>query len=172
MQTSAGGANQMKHFIRACHREGIAVIADVVYNHFSTSHGQRAQWGYDSDPDQSPEHNIYYWYEGVAGDYPGFREGGYVDNGSSGFAPRYSEEYVRRMFAGSAAMLLDEFHFDGLRVDLTGAIHQDNRLHKNGDSVPNANLFGIKMLRELARTVKIIDPNAFLIAEDHTGWAS
>lgn len=171
MQTSAGGANQMKHFIRACHREGIAVIADVVYNHFSTSHGQRAEWGYDSDPDQSPEHNIYYWYEGVASDYPGFREGGYVDNGSSGFAPRYSEENVRQMFASSAAMLVDEFHFDGLRVDLTGAIHQDNRLHKNGDSVPNANLFGIKMLRELARTVKIINPNAMLIAEDHTGWS-
>ena len=172
LQTSAGGANQMKHFVRACHQAGIAVILDVVYNHFSTSHGQRAEWGYDSDPVQSPEHNIYYWYEGKKSDYPAFPDGGYLDNGSSGFAPRYREENVRQMFTSSAAMLMDDFHFDGLRVDLTGAIHQDNRLHLNGNGVSNANLFGIKLLRELTRTAKMVNPNCFMIAEDHTGWSA
>jgi 1,4-alpha-glucan branching enzyme len=171
LQTSAGGANQLKHFVRACHRQGIAVILDVVYNHFSTSHGERSEWGYDSDPNQSPEHNIYNWYQGNSSDYAN-PDGGYVDNNSSGYAPRYWEENVRQMFSSSAAMLLDEFHVDGFRVDLTGAIHQDNRLHANGNPVSAANLFGIKLLRELARTVKIVNPNAFLIAEDHTGWSA
>jgi 1,4-alpha-glucan branching enzyme len=161
----------MKHFIRECHRQGIAVILDVVYNHFSTSHGGRSEWGYDSDPDQSPEHNIYNWYEGHPSDY-GSPDGGYVDNNSTGYAPRYWEENVRQMFSSSVAMLLDEFHVDGLRVDLTGAIHRDNRLHANGNPVATANLFGIKLLRELARTAKIINPKAFLIAEDHTGWSA
>jgi 1,4-alpha-glucan branching enzyme len=171
LQTSAGGANQLKHFVRACHQQGIAVILDVVYNHFSTSHGERSEWGYGSDPNQSPEHNIYNWYEGKSSDYAS-PDGGYVDNNSTGYAPRYWEENVRQMFSSSAAMLLDEFHVDGFRVDLTGAIHQDNRLHANGNLVASANLFGIKLLRELARTVKIVNPNAFLIAEDHTGWSA
>src|SRR5262249_20172447 len=64
------------------------------------------------------------------------------------------------------------FHIDGLRVDLSGAIHQDNRLHANGWPIAKANLCGIKLLRELARTVKMVNPNAFLIAEDHTGWSA
>ncbi len=172
LQTSAGGANQLKHFVRACHQHGIAVILDVVYNHFSTSNGERAEWGYDSDPNQAPEHNTYYWYEGRPSDYGGFRDGGYLDNGSTGFAPRYWEENVRQMFTSSAAALLDDFHIDGLRVDLTQAIHQDNRVHANGNQAGNANLYGIKLLRELARTVKLISPSAFLIAEDHTGWSA
>src|SRR5207244_6876867 len=71
LETSAAGNNQLKHFVRACHRKGIAVILDVVYNHFATS-GERSEWGYDSDPNQAPEHNTYYWYEGRSGDY-GFR---------------------------------------------------------------------------------------------------
>jgi 1,4-alpha-glucan branching enzyme len=32
------------------------------------------------------------------------------------------------------------------------------------------NQYGIKLLRELTRTVRFVKPTAFLIAEDHTGW--
>jgi len=38
--------------------------------------------------------------------------------------------------------------------------------------VASANLYGIKFLRELARTVKMVNPSAFLIAEDHTDWSA
>jgi 1,4-alpha-glucan branching enzyme len=172
LQSSAGGANQLKHFVRACHQKGIAVILDVVYNHFSTSNGERSEWGYDSDPGKAPEHNLYTWYEGRASDYPSAIQG-YVNNGSSGFAPRYWEENVRQMFTSSAAALIDDFHIDGVRVDLTGAIHQDNSLNvPGGREVASANLFGIKLLRELAQTVKFTNPRAFVIAEDHTGWSA
>ncbi len=57
-------------------------------------------------------------------------------------------------------------------MDLTDAIHQNNTLNANGSSIASANLYGIKFLRELARTVKIVNPSAFLIAEDHTGWGA
>jgi 1,4-alpha-glucan branching enzyme len=172
LQTSAGGANQMKHFVRACHQHGIAVILDVVYNHFATNDGERTEWGYDADPNIAPQDNIYYWYQGVPADYPGNLAGGYLNNGSSGFAPRFNAENVRHMFTSSAAMVLDEFHFDGLRVDLTDAIHQNNSLNANGAPIGSANLYGIKFLRELARTVNVVNPSAFLIAEDHTGWGA
>ena len=61
-------------------------------------------------------------------DYP-HPEGGYLDNGSSGWTPRFWEEPVRQLFISSAAEFVEEFHVDGLRVDLTQAIHRDNSLH-------------------------------------------
>jgi 1,4-alpha-glucan branching enzyme len=171
LQTSAGGANQLKHFIRACHQHGIAVLLDVVYNHFAASGTDRSEWGYDSDPGAAPHHNLWNWYEGVPSDYPRDTSGGYLDNGSSGFSPRFWEENVRQMFTSSAAALFDDFHIDGIRVDLTDAIHQNNALHKDGSTVASANQFGLKFMRELTRTVRILKPSAFIVAEDYTGWA-
>ncbi|HKE20777.1 MAG TPA: alpha-amylase family glycosyl hydrolase [Bryobacteraceae bacterium] len=172
MQTSQGGANQLKHFIRACHQNGIAVILDVVYNHYTTTGGERTEWGYDSDPNVAPQHNIWNWYQGLPSDYPGYILGGYLDNGSTGFAPRWDEEKVRHMFTSSAAALFDDFHIDGIRVDLTDAIHNNNDLHWNGAPVGVANQYGSKFLRELTRTVRTTKSSAFLIAEDYTGWSA
>jgi 1,4-alpha-glucan branching enzyme len=165
IESSAGGRDKYKHFVRECHRRGIAVIQDVVYNHFDFN-AERAEWQYDSTV---PEKNIYYWYEGRSSDYP-FPDGGYLDNESSGFTPRFWEEPVRQLFISSAAEFIEEFHVDGLRVDLTQAIHRDNTLHANGQSVASANLFGQKFLREWSRTLRLIRPSVMLIAEDHTGW--
>lgn len=171
LEYSAGGRDQLKHFIRECHRYGIAVILDVVYNHFVPD-GERAEWAYDSD---IPEHNIYYWYEGNKSDYfypdgRHFPEGGYLDNWSTGFAPRFYEEMVRKMFISSAVTLMEEFHVDGFRVDQTTSMHSYNQLHADGKSVGNANIFGAKFLREWTRTMKLIQPNAILMAEDHSDW--
>jgi len=170
LESSAGGRDQLCHFVRACHRRGIAVIMDVVFNHYTVD-AERAMWGFDVDPAQSPERNIYYWYEGRPADYAS-PDGGYVDNGSSGWAPRYWEEQVRRMFTSSVAALLEEFHIDGVRVDLAESIHRDNRLHADGRPVESANVFGQKLLREVTRTVGMIKPAAFVIAEDHSGWSA
>jgi 1,4-alpha-glucan branching enzyme len=120
----------------------------------------------------APQNNIFYWYEGKPSDYGGQMDGGYLNNDSTGYAPRFSDETVRQMFTSSAAALLDEYHIDGLRVDLTDAIHQNNSLNATGDIVPAANEYGIKFLRELARTVKMVNPLAFLTAEDHSGWSA
>jgi 1,4-alpha-glucan branching enzyme len=169
VEYAGGGRDQFKFFVRECHRNGLAVLLDVVYNHY-TFDAERAEWAYDSN---APENNIYYWYEGRASDYPNANppgSGGFLDNGSSGWAPRYWEEMVRRMFTSSAAALASEFHFDGFRVDLTQAIHRDNVRHADGRSVGSANQFGQKLLREWSNTLRLIRPNAFLIAEDHTGW--
>ncbi|HEX2829057.1 MAG TPA: alpha-amylase family glycosyl hydrolase [Burkholderiales bacterium] len=165
VESSAGGRDKYKHFVRECHRRGIAVIQDVVYNHFDNS-ADRAEWQYDS---ALPENNVYYWYERRSGDYAS-PDGGYLDNGSSGYTPRFWEEHVRQLFISSAVEFVEEFHVDGLRVDLTQAIHRDNALHANGAPVASANLYGQKFLREWSRTLKLVRPSAMLIAEDHTGW--
>jgi 1,4-alpha-glucan branching enzyme len=122
VESSAGGRGRYRHFVRECHRNGIAVIQDVVYSHYAPDAGC-AEWQYDST---LPEENIYYWYEGNSSDYPD-PAGGYVDNGSTRYAPRFWDENIRQQFISGAAFLLDEMHVDGLRVDLTQAIHRDNQ---------------------------------------------
>jgi 1,4-alpha-glucan branching enzyme len=165
IESSAGGRDKYRHFVRECHRRGIAVIQDAVYNHYDLE-AARAEWQYDS---AIPEQNIYYWYEGRSSDYAS-PDGGYLNNGSSGYTPRFWEEVVRQQFISSAAFLIEEMHVDGLRVDLTQAIHRDNTLNAGGRSIGSANLFGQKFLREWSRTLHMIRPSAILIAEDHTGW--
>ncbi|HUV82515.1 MAG TPA: alpha-amylase family glycosyl hydrolase [archaeon] len=169
IEYSSGGRDQFKHFVRECHRQGMAVILDVVYNHYHHT-AERAEWAYDSD---IPEENIYYWYEGNASDYPNAYppgHGGYIDNMSTGYAPRYYEEMVRKMFISSAAELIEKFHIDGFRFDQTTSMHLYNVLHSDGRNVDNANIFGAKFLRELTRTLKLIEPAVILTAEDHSEW--
>ncbi len=166
IEYSGGGRDQFKHFVKECHRRGLAVIFDVVYNHYTVDGGDRAQWLYDSIHHQN---NIYYWYEGDPADH-GAPTGGYVNNNSSGWAPRYHEAMVRTMFISSAVSLVRDFHVDGFRVDQTTCIHRDNSLNEDGRSVPAANQYGAKLLRELGATLRLIKPNIFLMAEDHSGW--
>ncbi len=167
IQCSAGGRDGLKHLVRACHQRGIAVIMDVVYNHYAQE-AARSAWQYDST---TAHDNIYYWYEGEEQDYAKPCHG-YLDNGSSGWAPRYHDDHVRALFVSSAVSLLDEFHIDGLRVDQTASIHSYNALHRDGSPVPDANVWGRKFLRELCQTVKTVWPDSLLIAEDHSHWSS
>jgi 1,4-alpha-glucan branching enzyme len=179
MEYAGGGRDQFKHFVKACHQRGIAVILDVVYNHYTPS-AERAQWAYDST---THEGNIYYWYEGRSSDYPAYEEaarrdperiaaghGGYIDNMSTGYAPRYWEETVRKLFISSAAQLVSEFHIDGFRVDQTTSIHSYAVLHADGRAAESARVFGAKFLSEWTRTLNLIKPGVFLMAEDHSEW--
>jgi 1,4-alpha-glucan branching enzyme len=163
LEYGGNGRDRFKFFIKACHQRGVAVIMDVVYNHYSTSNTERAEWMFDSNADNN---NIYTWYESPANGRPG----SYLDNQSSGFAPRYHEEQVRHLFASSAAALVEDFHIDGFRADQTTSIHAYNARHDNGAAVPSANIFGIKMLRQWSRTLRMIKPQVMLIAEDYSGW--
>jgi len=185
VEYAGGGRDQFKHFVRECHRRGLAVVLDVVYNHYAHN-AERAEWMYDSN---RHERNIYYWYEGMPSDYrdyehaagdptidarkrPASGHGGYVDNMSTGYAPRFHEEMVRKMFISSAAALVHEFHVDGFRVDQTTSIHSYAVVHADGRAADDARVFGAKFLRELTRTLKLIKPTVMLIAEDHSGWSA
>jgi len=165
IEGSLGGRDGLKHFVRECHRRGIAVLVDVVYNHY-VHDAERAEWRYDSDRE---EHNVYYWYDGSPAHYRD-PAGGYVDNMSTGFAPRFSEEMVRRMFVSSAIALVDEFHVDGFRVDQTSSIHGYNVRHADGRPLGDVNVAGARFLRELGRAIKLVRPATILIAEDHSRW--
>ncbi|MEX5270569.1 alpha-amylase family glycosyl hydrolase [Kocuria sabuli] len=167
IESSAGGRDKFKHFVRECHRHGIAVIQDVVYNHFDNS-AERAQWMYDTD---QHERNCYYWYEGRPADHER-PEHGYLQNGSSGRTPRLWEENVRQLFTSSAAEFVEEFHIDGFRMDLTSSIHTGHTLDRpHGPAVEAPNVFGHRLLREWSRTLHLVRPTALRTAEDHSGWS-
>ncbi len=160
------GRDELKRFVRACHRRGMAVIVDVVYNHY-TPDSERVQWMRDGT---RHDHNAYYFYQGTQEDHPDFPEGGYCDNMSTGYLPNMREEKVRAWMIGSAVAFAVDFHIDGFRMDLTQALHSFNVLHKDGSPVPEANEAGIRFMREWARTLRFFRPNIMLLGEDHSGW--
>jgi maltooligosyltrehalose trehalohydrolase len=93
-----GGPDGLKRLIAACHRHGLAVLIDVVYNHLGPAGNYLAEFGpYFSDRHRTP------WGEAVNFDGP------------------HSDE-VRQFFIDNALMWLREYHADGLRLDAIHAI--------------------------------------------------
>lgn len=98
VQDTYGGPEALKRLVNACHQQGMAVVLDVVYNHLG------------------PEGN----YLGEFGHY--FTEAYRTPWGAAlNFDGPYSDE-VRRYFIQNALQWINEFHFDGLRLDAINAI--------------------------------------------------
>ncbi len=96
VQDSYGGPDGLRPFVAECHRHGVAVILDVVYNHVGPEGNVLSAFGpYFTDRYQTP------WGDAVNFDGP-------------------DSDEVRRFFGGSALMWLEEFGIDALRLD---AIH-------------------------------------------------
>ena len=101
-----GTPDELREFVDAAHRIGIAVVLDVVYNHLG--------------PDGA-------YFKTYAGAF---------------FTDRYDNEWgealnfdgddagpVREFFVANAGYWIDEFHFDGLRLDATQSIHDTSPEH-------------------------------------------
>jgi maltooligosyltrehalose trehalohydrolase len=95
-QSSYGGPWRLQALVDQCHRRGLAVVLDVVYNHLGPEGNWLRQYGpYFTDRYRTP------WGDAVNFDGPGSDE-------------------VRSYFIASALQWLEEFHVDALRID---AIH-------------------------------------------------
>lgn len=104
VETAYGGPDGFKRFVKAAHALGIAVILDVVYNHFGPS--DLDLWQFDG------------WSEnGKGGIYF------YNDHRSNtpwgDTRPDYGRGEVRQFIHDNAMMWLSEFRCDGLRYDMT-----------------------------------------------------
>ena len=101
-----GNPDDCRGFIDQAHRSGIGVILDVVYNHI----------GPDGNvlPHFSPE----YFTDRYTTDW--------------GEAINYEDEHaapVREFFIANAGYWIEEFHFDGLRIDATQNIYDTSADH-------------------------------------------
>ncbi len=93
---SYGGPEGLKRLVDACHREGLAVVLDVVYNHLGPEGNYLEEYApYFTERYRTP------W--GKAINFDGPRSDG-----------------VRRFFVDNALYWLTEYHVDALRLD---AIH-------------------------------------------------
>ena len=77
----------------------------------------------------------------------------------------HSRGEVRSFLQSAAHYWLEEFHFDGLRMDAVR-----NLLYWQGDEARGTNQGGIQFLRELNRGLKERHPTAMLIAEDSSTY--
>jgi len=103
-QASYGSPEQLKHLIDTAHGHGLAVILDVVYNHFGP-HGNylhRYAKGFFREDKQTP------W----------------------GAAIDFRRREVRDFFIENALMWLLEYRFDGLRLDAVHAIEDPDFLQE------------------------------------------
>jgi len=127
MQTSQGGGNQLKHFIRACHQRGIAVILDVVYGHSDGAAFAYARvyddTGLPNPMMQTPNRDIY----------------------GRGFD--HSLAFTRQYFLEANRNWLDTYHVDGFRYDNVPGFYDGNPLEKYGTLVFNTYLLSRGMAR-------------------------
>jgi maltooligosyltrehalose trehalohydrolase len=97
-QDSYGGPHGLARLVDACHAEGLAIFLDVVYNHLGPEGNYLGEFGrYFNDRYKTP------W--GAAVNYDG-----------------HGCDAVRDFALDNARMWLEEFHFDGLRVDAVHAV--------------------------------------------------
>jgi maltooligosyltrehalose trehalohydrolase len=100
-----GTPSQLAAFVRSCHDLGLAVLLDVVYNHFGPDGNYLAQFGpYFTDRYKTP------W--GAAINYDGPQS-----------------DAVRRFVVDNALMWLRDYGFDGLRLDAVHAIYSFEAVH-------------------------------------------
>ncbi|WP_130905629.1 MULTISPECIES: malto-oligosyltrehalose trehalohydrolase [unclassified Pseudomonas] len=103
-QASYGTPEQLKHLIDTAHGHGLAVILDVVYNHFG------------------PDGNYLHRYAKSF-----FREDKHTPWGA---AIDFRRREVRDFFIDNALMWLMEYRFDGLRLDAVHAIEDPDFLQE------------------------------------------
>ncbi len=100
-----GGPDGLKRLVDACHARGLAVIADVVYNHLGPAGNYLPEIGpYFTDRYRTP------WGTAVNFDGPGSDE-------------------VRRWVTDNARQWLADYHLDGLRLDAVHAIFDTGARH-------------------------------------------
>lgn len=100
-----GGPDALKRLVDAAHQRGLAVLLDVVYNHFGPSGNYTGKFGpYLTGAHKTP------WGGAVNLEGPGSFE-------------------VRRFFCDNALMWLRDFHVDGLRLDAVHAFVDRSAIH-------------------------------------------
>ncbi len=145
VESAYGGPQAFKAFVKACHRRGVAVILDVVYNHLGPN--QLDLWRFDG------------WHQGgLGGIY--FYNDGRARTPWGHTRPDFGRAEVRQFLRDNALMWFDEYHVDGIRCDATSYIRSISGTGQ--DYIPE----GWQFLQELNREVHENFPGRFTIAED------
>jgi maltooligosyltrehalose trehalohydrolase len=106
VDSAYGRPEDLKTFVQACHARGLAVFLDVVYNHFGPEGNYLGLYA----PQFFNARHRTPWGDAINYDGPG-------------------NSTVRAFFRENACYWLEEYHFDGLRLDAVHAICDDSPTH-------------------------------------------
>ena len=140
-----GTPYDLMDFINECHLNNIGVILDVAYVHFATD-----GFGLGNFDGQA-------CYEYKTEDMQRSQWGSYQFDLGSGPVISY--------LMSSANFFLNEFHFDGLRMDAVS-----NIIFHEGNKNIGENQSGLSFVKRFNYTIKKEPPDVLLIAEDSTDY--
>ena len=151
-----GRPEELKYFIDKCHQNDIGVIMDWVPAHFPKDGFALAKF----DGECLFEH-------------PDSRRGEHKEWGTLVFD--WTKTEIWSFLISNALFWLQEFHFDGLRVDAVSSMLYLDYNRNDGEWLPNKyggkeNLEAIEFLQKLNMAVFERLPNVMMIAEESTAW--
>lgn len=152
VESAYGTPDDLKKFVDEAHARGIAVIADVVYNHLGPT--DLDLWQFDG------------WSQNNLGGIYFFNDFRAVTPWGN-TRPDYGRGEVRQYLRDNALLWLNEFRMDGLRVDGTKFIR---KVDLAGPDIPE----GWSLLQWINDSVDAQWPGKIIIAEDHedNAWIS
>lgn len=148
VESNYGTAQDFYDFVAAAHERGIAVILDVVYNHFGPS--DLDLWQFDG------------WQEnGGGGIY--FYNDWRANTPWGDTRPDYGRPEVRQFLVDNAMMWAQDYQVDGLRLDMCVFMRTVNGMHGDpGDEVAE----GWYAMQAINNAVHDFNPRFITIAED------
>jgi 1,4-alpha-glucan branching enzyme len=149
VEAALGGPQGLYQFVKAAHAHGIAVLIDVVYNHFGP--GDLDLWRFDGWTDADHGGGIYF-YDNRRAQTPW-----------GATRPDYGRPEVRQYIRDNALFWLNKYRLDGLRFD--SVINMRNRGGNNND--PGGDLpDGWNLLQWINDEIRSRQPWKITIAED------
>ena len=136
-----------KYFIDECHKRGIAVIVDVVFNHATGQHPYAKMW-WDAGANKTNSQNPFFNVD-APHNWSVFHD----------FNHTYTETV--NYFDDVLEYWLEEYNVDGFRFDLTkGFVQNPGNYDAGGYSAQR-----IGILKHYAQTIRAVDEDAYIIFE-------
>lgn len=140
-----GSPVDLKKFVDILHQNGIGVILDMVAVHFASDY-----YGLNHFDGTG-------MYESIYTDLK------YSEWGSNNFD--YSKGHVRSFMKSAFTYWIENFHFDGIRIDAVSYM-----IHYNGNKNRGVHHDNIYFIKDLNETISKAHPDVMLIAEDSSDF--